>query len=174
MNRDVYKHLLSSYGRNPNQWIGFVAILLNVSIVRVYAVIVWAQVAANVASHHLGAAKLHILYYLIAYVIGSVLGVLGELLSLRTENNEYGKLMMDYYEKLINKDMSFYRDNQTGYLTSVFRQYLDSSLILVRFLRGEAAATVISLVFPTIVLTVVAPKVGIIAIAITTLRLLTF
>jgi ATP-binding cassette subfamily B protein len=80
--------------------------------------------------------------------------------------------MVEYHSKLINKDMSFYRDNQTGYLTSVFRQYLDGSMELVRFWRGEALGAIISLIAPTIVLLVVSPKVGLVALVVIILQLL--
>ncbi len=67
---------------------------------------------------------------------------------------------MIFYQKLVGKDMSFYRDNQTGFLASVFRQYLDSSMLLLRFFRGEALGTLISLIIPPIVLCIASPGVG--------------
>lgn len=163
MNREVYKHLLGTYGRNIEQWLGFIGVTLNVLIIRVYVVILMAQVASNLAAGDLSSAKRHTLYYLIAYIIGAAVGVLGELVSLNAENNEYGRMTIIFHDKLINKDMAFYRDHQTGYLASVFRQYLDASLLFTRFLRGEATATMLSLLVPAIVLLVAAPWIGLIA-----------
>ncbi|MBP7767439.1 ABC transporter ATP-binding protein, partial [Candidatus Saccharibacteria bacterium] len=163
MNRDVYKHILNTYGRNFVIWVGFLAALVQTFVIRVYVVIVMAQVASSIASGDIEGAKRYTLYYLIAYIFGSVIGTVGELLSTKTENEQYGKLMLYYHKKLVNKDMSFYRDNQTGYLASVFRQYLDAAMILVRFWRGEALGTLISLTMPTIVIVVASPKVGVVA-----------
>lgn len=163
MNRDVYKHILNTYGRNFVIWVGFLAALVQTFVIRVYVVIVMAQVASSIASGDIEGAKRYTLYYLIAYIFGSVIGTVGELLSTKTENEQYGKLMLYYHKKLVNKDMSFYRDNQTGYLASVFRQYLDAAMILVRFWRGEALGTLISLTVPTIVIVVASPKVGVVA-----------
>lgn len=162
MNKAVYKHLLNTYGRRASLWVGLVAEFVRVFIIRVYVVIIMAQVASHVASGNIEAAKRYTLYYLIAYIVGSVIGTLGELLSIRTENEQYEQLMISYHKKLIGKDMSFYRDNQTGYLASVFRQYLDSAMLLVRFWRGEALGAVVSLTVPAIVLLIAAPKVGLV------------
>ncbi|MDO8509685.1 MAG: ABC transporter ATP-binding protein [bacterium] len=166
MNKAVYKYIFHIYGRNPLQWIGFVAGIIRTSIMRVYAVIAMAQVTASVASGNISDAKKYTLYFFIACIIGALIGTFGEILSLNTENKQYGKLMIVFYKKLVGKDLSFYRDNQTGYLTSIYRQHLDGALLLFRFFRGEALAVLISLVIPPIVLFVASPSVGLIAIAI--------
>lgn len=172
MNREVYKHLLSTYGRNPVQWIGYVAALVQSFVIRVYVVIVMAQVASNIAAGDTAGAKKHVLYYLVAYIGGAIIGTLGELLSIRTENTQYSKLMVLYHEKLVGKDMSFYRDNQTGYLASIYRQYLDSAMLLVRFWRGEAMGTILSLTLPVVVLAVADLRVGLVAAAVVLAQLL--
>jgi ATP-binding cassette subfamily B protein len=163
MNKEVYKHLLTTYGRNPGMWLGFAGVLVQTFIVRVYVVIVMAEVASNIASGNIESAKRYTLYYLITYILGSLIGTLGELLSIKSENSQYGRLMVSYHEKLIGKDMSFYRDNQTGYLAGAFRHYLDAAMLLVRFWRGEALGTLMSLTVPVIVLLVAAPRVGLVA-----------
>src|SRR3989338_5400206 len=125
MNREVYKHVLKTYGRNPGQWIGFFAEVIHVLILRVYIVIAAAQITTYVASGNIDAAKQSTLYLFGAYLVGAIIGTLGELLSIYTENQEYGRIALVYYRKLVGKDVAFYRDNQTGYLTTAFRQYLD-------------------------------------------------
>ncbi len=163
MNKEVYKYLLYTYGRNPGQWVGFVAEIFRVVVMRIYAPFAVAQVTTHLASGNIVGAKTYALYYFIGYVTGSLVGTAGELLSLHTENREYGRLEMIFYKKLVNKDLAFYRDNQTGYLASIFRQYSDGTLLFVRFFRGEAMATFISLVVPPVVLFFASPQVGLIA-----------
>lgn len=164
MNTVVYKHLLHTYGRNPWQWVGLGAELVRLFIMRVYIVIAMAQVTSNIASGQLNDAKRYALYFFISYIAGALIGITGEFISLNTENRQYGKLMMEYYQKLIHKDVSFYRDHQTGYLASIYRQYLDSAMNLLRFLRGEALGTLISFVVPPIILLSASPMVGLISI----------
>src|SRR3989339_1258942 len=172
MNKEVYKHLLQTYGRNPKQWVGFVAEIFRVLIMRVYITIAMAQVTASLAAGNIEEAKQYTLYFFIAYIVGSLIGTFGELLSLYTENKQYGVLMMAYYKKLVGKDLSFYRDNQTGYLASIYRQYLDGSLLLLRFFRGEALAAFISMVVPPIVLFIASPSIGLIAAAVVLIQII--
>ncbi len=172
MNREVYKHLLQTYGRNPWQWVGFFAELFRTVIIRVYIVIVMAHVTANLASGNMDAAKQQAFYFLFAHLISALVGTVGELISTHTENVQYGRLMMQFYQKLIGKDISFYRDHQTGYLASVFRQYLDSTMYLIRFFRGEALGVFVSLVAPPVILFLASPGVGLIAVAMVAVQLL--
>lgn len=171
MNKEVYKHILYTYGRNPRQWIGFVAEIFRTVIMRVYITIAMAQVTASLASGNIDAAKRYTFYFFIAYTVGSLIGTFGELLSVHTENKKYGDLMMVYYKKLVGKDLSFYRDNQTGYLASIYRQYLDGALLLLRFFRGEALAAFISMVVPPIVLFFASPSIGLIAAAVVLIQI---
>lgn len=164
MNTEVYRYLLRTYGKNPGQWIGFIAEIIRTLVIRVYIVVLMAQVTANIASGNLDAAKERAFSFFIAYALGTVIGTVGELLSAHTENQQYAELMKGFYQKMIGKDLSFYRDHQTGYLASIFRQYLDSAMLLIRFSRGEALGTGISLLVPPVVLCVVSPRVGIISI----------
>lgn len=172
MNKQVYKHIFATYGRRPGMWFGLLAALVQTLVVRVYVVIIMAQVASNIAAGNIQAAKADTLYYLVAYIVGSIIGALGELLSVHTENAQYEQLMLSFHKKLIGKDMSFYRDNQTGYLASVFRQYLDSTMSMARFWRGEALGTLLSLTVPVIVLLVASPKVGLVAVAVVAVQLM--
>jgi ATP-binding cassette, subfamily B, bacterial len=166
MNKEVYKHLIKTYGRNVGQWVGFAAEIIRVLIIRVYIVVLIAQVTAKIASGDIAGAKQYTLYFFSAYVIGSVVGILGELLSTYTENRQYKSMMLAFYQKLVGKDLSFYRDNQTGYLVSSFRQYLDSLILMLRYVRGEALGVFISLLVPPIILFFADTKIGLIAIAV--------
>ncbi len=172
MNIEVYKHIIKTYGRNLGQWIGFVAVIIRVLIIRVYIVIIMAQITTKIASGDVDGAKMYTLYFFLAYIFGSVVSTFGEILSTYTENKQYGKMMVAFYQKLIGKDLSFYRDNQTGYLVSAFRQYLDGLILLLRFVRGEALGTFISLLVPPIILFFADQKIGLISIGIVLVQFL--
>ncbi|MET0779415.1 MAG: ABC transporter ATP-binding protein, partial [Candidatus Saccharimonadales bacterium] len=172
MNREAYKHLLHTYGRHPMQWFGFLGVLTATVVNRVVIVIIMAEVTTNIAMHDAASAKRHTLYFLLAYIVGTLAWTAGELISIRAENRQYRQLMVDYHAKLIGKDMSFYRDNQTGYLSIVLRQYLDSAMMLVRFLRGEALGTTVSLVIPVFVLMFTNMRVGLVMLAIVIVQII--
>lgn len=172
MNKEVYKHILKTYGRNPLQWVGYVAEVFRVVVMRVYVLVALAQVTASIASGNIEAAQNYTLIFFLCYVTASLVGTAGELLSLDTENKQYYRLATAYYKKLVGKDLSFYRDHQTGYLASVFRQYLDGSVLLVRFFRGEALGSLVALVIPPIVLFFASPQVGLITVGVVLVQLL--
>lgn len=170
MNKEVYKFILQTYGRNLWQWAGLFAEFLNLAVMRVYVPISIAQVTSNVASGNFDASKKYIIYFFFAYLFAAIIGSLGELLSSHLESNQYPKLSLNFYQKLVGKDIAFYRDNQTGYLASIFRQHLDATILLLRFLRIDALGTFMTLVIPPIVLFLVSPQIGLIAALIVTIQ----
>ncbi|KKQ46412.1 MAG: ABC transporter-like protein [Candidatus Moranbacteria bacterium GW2011_GWC2_37_8] len=163
MNIEVYKFIFRTYGSSIGQWVGFFAELFRTVVMRVYVAIAIAQVTANVASGNFDAAKKYTLYFFIAYLAAVIIGAFGELLSTHAEEVQFKKLAVVFYQKLIGKDVSFYRDNQTGYLASLYRQHLDAALLLLGFLRGDAMGAFVSLVVPPVVLFFKSPQVGLVA-----------
>lgn len=125
-----------------------------------------AQAVAKVAAGDILSAKRYILYFFVLFCVGVILGSAGDLVAFYSENLEYRRLALDYYSKLTRKDMSFYRDNQTGYLASTFRQYLDAAIVLVRFLRANVLSTLVTLLAPVVVLLFANWQVGLIALLI--------
>lgn len=163
MNREIYSYLLHTYGRRPGFWFGVVCETTRTLLVRVIVVIIMSHTAAQLAQHDLAGAKHSILIFLVAYIIGACIGAVGELVAIRSENAEYLQLSTNFSRKLTGKDMSFYRDNQGGYLVSLFRQYIDSTMLLVRFFRIEAIRAFIGLAMPAVVLGFLDWRLGIVA-----------
>ncbi len=152
MNRTVYSFVFRCYGRHPGYWVGVFTEIIRTFCVRVWAVIIMARIAANLAEHHLPAAKNDTLIFFAIYVTGSIIGALGELVAMTSENKAYEDLSIDYARRLTGKDMAFYRDHQAGYLVSLYRQHLDSTMILVRLFRIDIVRAVVGLAVPAVVL----------------------
>lgn len=163
MNFEVYKHFFSTYGKNPLWWVGFCGALFRYLIFRIYVVVLMARITTSVAEGDFVQAKIDTLQFFVVFVVGSLIIAGSEYLYIEIEQNQYSRLMLAYYDKLINKDLSFYRDNQTGYLASTYRQYLDSLIQLSKFLRGQAIGTVVTLLVPPFVLVKASPSVGLVA-----------
>lgn len=171
MNRAVYKQLFLIFGKNPGQWFGLAAEIIRSFLLRVFIVIMMAETASSLAAGNFDDAKRYTVYFLLAYIVGSVIGMVGDLVSLWSENHEYNNRLMYYHRKLTNKDMSFYRDSQTGYLASVFRQHLDGCMYLVRLIRSSITRTLISLTVPAVILWFLDWRLGVVAVAIVALQL---
>ncbi len=166
MNRTVYKHLLNSYGRRFGYWFGVVTELVRLLCLRVLSAVFMAQAVAKVAAGDVPAAKQSILYFLVLFCVGLTAGAIGDLVAFKSENIQYRRLLLDFYTRLTGKDMSFYRDNQTGYLASAFRQYLDAAIVLARFFRWNVLGTIVSLLVPVAVLLFISWRAGVAALAI--------
>jgi ATP-binding cassette subfamily B protein len=172
MNLKAYKHLLSTYGRYPGIWFALVAEIIRSLINRVLVVIIMANMAVSITLGNYPQAR-HFAYQYLAVALFAVLiyGA-GELLTYRGENKIYGKNAIRYYKKLINKDMSFYRDNHTGYLTVMQKQYVDSSLELLRLLKTDWVRMIVSLTIPAVVLLASSFKVGLAALGLVVFQLI--
>lgn len=165
MNAKAYRYIFSTYGHRLGLWFGIGAETIRTFIVRIYVVILLADMVAAISANDFNRAKNNIAVYFLAYIAAVAIGTIGDVIAIDTENNVYAKLMIGYYKKLTSKDMSFYRDSHTGYLTTMYRQYLDSSLQLVRMIRTDIVRTTISLTMPAVVLFIYSWKVGLVAFA---------
>lgn len=161
--KNVYSFILRTYGRKPAFWLGFGLVILQTILLRIVAAIVIARLAGQIAAGDSAGAQQSAFLYLGIAITGLVLRLIKEVVTVEAENREYGRLMLVYYKKLVNKDVAFFRDHQTGYLASTFRQHVDSALDLVRLLRGDIIQTAISLIIPPIVLFWVSWQVGLAA-----------
>lgn len=119
---------------------------------RIVATLIAAHIATLITIGDWVQARNFALYYLVAYAIGALIGTLGEIVALWVQNNRYNSIRMTFYQKLTGKDMSFYRDNQTGYLAGAFRQHLDGLMVLARMMRTRVVQVGISVIVPVIVL----------------------
>lgn len=171
MNRDAYLFLLRTYGRKPGFWVSVGLAIVQTILLRVATIFILAQLVADLAAGDYAGARFNIILQLCVGVLGLLLRLARELIGIRAENAVYRQHIIDYYRKLVGKDMAFYRDHQTGYLASSFRQHLDSGMELVRLLRGEAVQTLISLTIPVVVLLFVSVPVGLTAIGVILVQL---
>lgn len=166
MNREVYAHLLKTFGRKPGYWVGIAGTIVTSLLIRVYTVILIAQMTGKLVAGDIEGAKADVITFLAIYVFGIIISAVADLIAARSENDTYTKTIVDFYTKLVSKDMTFYRDHQTGYLTSLFRQHLDSGMQLVRLFRGNGMRMAVSLVAPVLVLFTINWKLGVASLAI--------
>jgi ATP-binding cassette subfamily B protein len=172
MNKEVYRHLLQTYGRLPGVWLGLCTEITRTAFQRVWVTIIVAQIATNLAAGNVPAAKHHVLMFLIVYAAGAIIGAIGDLVAIRSEDSRYERLEVDYYQRLTGKDMAFYRDHQTGYLVSLFRQYVDGMMLLTRLFRTDISRVVVSLTTPVVVLAIADRRLGLVTLGIIIVQLL--
>lgn len=166
VNKKVFAFLLRTYGSQPGIWFGIATEVIRTLLQRVVVTIIVAQLATDLATHNTTNAQQHVLFFLATYCGGAIIGTVGDVVSLFAENEEYQRLGLIFYQKITGKDMAFYRDHQTGYLVSLYRQHLDGLMLLNRLIRSDVVRMVISLIAPVIVLFFAGPLLGFVALAI--------
>lgn len=164
--------MLRTFGRSTGYWIGVFFEALRTFLARVVATLVIGQAATFVAAGDFESAKLFVLYFLAAHVSGAIFGTLGNLIAYWSQNNTYNTIRLVYYQQLLGKDMTFYRNHQTGYLVASFRQHLDGLMIIARLLRTRATPVLLSTGMPVIVLWTFNWQIGLAALGILVIQLL--
>lgn len=149
---EVYRYFLRTFGRAPGYWVGWAGELVKITALRIIATVIISQVAAAITAGDFEAAKRHALTFLALHVGASILGTITTLVAVRSQNTTHNDVRMTFYKKITGKDLSFYRDNHTGYLTSAFRQHLDGLMIFGRLLRTRVVQVLVSVIAPIIIL----------------------
>jgi ATP-binding cassette subfamily B protein len=165
MNKEVYAYALKTYGRSVRYWIGFVAEAVRMFFVTVFIGLILSWIVSDLARGDLDAAMQNVFVFFIAFAGGSLIGIVGEYIGVLGENRIYGDLTKDFYRRLTTKDMSFYRDNQTGYLISLFRQHLDGMLEFARFWRVDVSGVAIMFIAPIVIMWSIDWRIGVISLA---------
>lgn len=172
VNKEVYGYMLRTFGRSTGYWIGVFFEALRTFLARIVATLVIGQAATFVAAGDFESAKLFVLYFLAAHVSGALFGTLGNLIAYWSQNNTYNTIRLVYYQQLLGKDMTFYRNHQTGYLVASFRQHLDGLMVIARLLRTRVTPVLLSAGMPVIVLWTFNWQIGLAALGILIIQLL--
>jgi len=162
MTAAVYKQFWSTFAKLPGFWVGLTAEVIRSLITRVAMVIILSQIVANVSTHNVHAATTNIIVFASIAIAATGIDAIGKLVAFHAENHEYERNVANYFSKLVGKDMSFYKDHQTGYLTGAFRQYLDGIYELTRMIRGELTRSLVAIVAPIVILSLASWKIGLI------------
>ncbi len=171
MNKEVYGHLLATFGRSPGYWFGFATEFVRALIGRVVTVLILANIVASVSVGDFDSARDGVILWTVLTAGVTLLANVGDLVAALGQDKVYDRICLNFYRHLTHKDMSFYRDNHTGYMTALSKQYSDNAMDLATSIRGDILRTAISLAIPPIVLLVAEVKVGLAAIAIVLFQL---
>lgn len=150
--RLVYSHLWQTYGQS---WLVRLSFILQIMarICRLIALpVAISIIIAKLSMHDYHAAYRGVLLYVVFSATLGVLTPLVKYLGMKGENPVYERSTGHYFSRLINSDMDYFNDNLGGYLTTATRQYVDSSIQLVRSLRDRYTNTVMSILFPLVII----------------------
>ena len=166
----VYRHLWQTFGASGYIRASFLLQILARMCRLIFLPIALSLIIARLSARNFIGAE-HALALFVGISLG--LGVITPLIryvAILGENPTYRDLTGDYFSRLVSTDMEFFNSNLAGYLTTATRQYVDSCLILVRNLRDKYINTLLSIVFPLLVILWVDRWLGLVAFGLSLLQ----
>jgi ATP-binding cassette, subfamily B, bacterial len=161
--RLVYALLWRTYGQSWLVRLSY-AIQILTRICKLIALpIAISLIVTRLSQHDYHEAYKAVLLYISFSLTLGILTPLTKYIGMCGENPVYRIATGNYFSKLIHTDLDYFNDNLTGYLTTATRHYVDSCIELVRALRDRYISTVLSIVFPLIVIMWVDWMLGLVA-----------
>lgn len=136
-------------------------------LMRVVTTFIVSKIAGDIAVGKYTEAKNLTIWFVVVALVAIAIGTIGEMLTiLLCENRQYHKQSLEYYRRITNKDMAFYKDHQTGFLTASYRQHNDSLIALGQFIRLDLVRLVVTLLFTVGMLFYASPLVGFVSLGV--------
>lgn len=148
----VYRHLWQSYG---SSWLVRFSYILRVlsQIGKLIALpIALSLIITELSTKDYAGAQRGVMLFVIGTFLIGIVSIFIRYVGMLGENKIYRVSTTDYFTRLISADIDYFNSNLSGYLTTATRQYVDSSVNLVRSLRDRYLTTVLSIVFPLLVI----------------------
>lgn len=161
----VYSLLLHTYGKSWQVRVSFVMALVSRACKYIILPIVSSVLIASLASANYSRARDMVLIFAATSAVIGLLSPLTKYVALLGENRVYATLLNGYFNKLLAKDLKYFNESMTGYITTASRQYGDNSIMLIRKLRESYLTTVFTLIAPIIVISFVDILLGLLVFA---------
>lgn len=146
----ILSHLFESYGRSISLWIGISLTLVSQVIFRIAIPVAMALfVTGIVYDQHL--AELSLLWLVVAYLCAVIVGYTADHLFIRHSDARYECLVGDFHDSIMMKPVRFFRDEGAGNLSTLFRNHMDATINLFRYLRKDILPLLVAAIGPFIV-----------------------
>ena len=150
--RTVYRHLWETYGTSRRVRISYVLQIIATGCKLICLPIAVSLIIARLSVRDFeGAYQAVFLFVLFSLTLGILAPVI-KYIGMLGENRIYRESTASYFSRLISADLEFFHSHLAGYLTTATRQYTDSCVMLVRSLRERYLKTILSIVFPLVVI----------------------
>lgn len=148
----VYAHLWVTYGQSWQVRLSFFIFLTTRVCKLIILPVAISIIITKLAAKDFDAAYLGVAVFVATSVVIGILSPLAKYIGMLGENKVYRTSTAGYFSRLVNADIDYFHSNQSGYLTAATRQYVDSCIQIVRALRDRYMTTVLSVLFPLIVI----------------------
>lgn len=161
--RLVYSHLWHTYGASWQIRVSFILQVVSRICKLIALPVAMSIIIAKLSVSDFAGAYQGVLFFASTSLILGIITPLSKYVGMLGENKVYANDTSNYFSRLINADLDYFNSNLSGYLTAATRQYVDSGLQLVRSLRDRYLGTILSIVFPLVVIIFVDPWLGVVA-----------
>lgn len=169
--RLVYGHLWRTYGQSWQVRVSYILqILARICKLIVLPVALSVLIARLSTQDYEGAIEA-VMYFVGFSLLLGLLTPLIKYIGMIGEQKVYTKSAGDYFSKLITTDIEYFNSNLSGYLTTAVRHYVDSSLQLIRAVRDQYLNTILSIVFPLVVIMWVDIWLGMVALGLSAVQI---
>lgn len=148
----VYGHLWRTYGQSWLVRLSFTIQMLSRICKLIALPVALSIIIAKLSTRDFTGAYRSVLVYVSFSLLLGVLTPLIKYIGMRGENKIYRTSTAYYFSRLVGADLDYFNSNLAGYLTTATRQYVDSCVQLVRALRDRYTTTLLSIIFPLIVI----------------------
>lgn len=166
----VYGHLWCTYGRSWPVRVSFIIQIISRICKLIALPIAISLIIARLSAQDFNGAYQGVLLYVCFSLLLGILTPLVKYIGMRGENKVYSGSTAYYFSRLVNADLDYFHSNLVGYVTTATRQYVDSCVHLVRALRDRYTTTVLSVVFPLIVISWVDIWLGLVALGLSAIQ----
>ena len=156
----VYRHLWRTFGQSREVRISFVMQFLGRTTKLIALPIALSAIIGGLAQSNFDAARDGVVLFICFSLALGILTPLAKYIGMLGENPTYRINTGVYFAKLVSADLDYFNSNLSGYLTSATRQYIDSALQLVRALRDQYMNSILSILFPVVVIAYFDPILG--------------
>jgi ATP-binding cassette subfamily B protein len=168
--RMVYGHLWGTYGQSWLVRLSFVLAILSRICKLIALPVAISLIITHLSARDFDAAQQAVLIYVAFSLTLGIITTFVKYVGMLGENPVYDKATASYFSRLINTDLDYFNSNLAGYLTTATRHYCDSAIQMVRAIRATYINTVLSILFPLIVIIWLDPWLGLVALALSLIQ----
>lgn len=163
--RIVYKHLWETYGRSRHVQVSYALHFIGRICKLIFLPFAISLIIARLSVQDFDGAYRAVIFFVAVSLVVGILSPVIKYIGMLGENKVYYESTAIYFSRLITADLEYFHSHLAGYLTTATRQYVDNCITFVRSLREKYITTVLSIIFPLIVILWVDLLLGMIAVA---------
>ncbi|MBK7853714.1 MAG: ABC transporter ATP-binding protein [Bacteroidetes bacterium] len=160
----VLKYVFSSYKQVPAIWLGFLSKLIENFFGKCVLVILFGKILASYIQGNNSATISLLILTSISLICVPLIGLIGEYFFVKYSDKQYRVLVEEFHSNLISKRISFFNKETAGSINNLFRDHLNGTIGIIRFLRGDGLSLLSSFIFPIITLAFYDPIISILMI----------